>query len=72
MVNYIIEILSRQGFVNIYSFLSVVACHDNVTKGFLEGSSTNEEPVDVFLSDELVCVFISYTATIEDPGLVSC
>lgn len=52
------------------SLLEFVASSDNICEGFLEGSTTNEESIDIGHSDELSCIFISDTATVENASLL--
>lgn len=52
------------------SLLEFVASTDNICEGFLEGGASNEESIDIGHGDELSCIFISDTATVENTGLL--
>jgi len=49
----------------------VVASTDNLLEGVLEGCSSDEESIDVWLGDELISVLFGDGSTVEDTGLLA-
>ena len=54
-----------------YSHFVVVAGANNLLEGILEGSSTNEESINIWLLDQLVGVLVGHRSSVQDAGLVS-
>jgi len=52
------------------SHLVLVAGTDDLLEGILEGGTSDEETINVWLLDELISVLVSHGTTVEDTGLV--
>jgi hypothetical protein len=60
----------RSRLILSFSCAVVVASADDFGEGILEGGTSDEEAVDVWLLNKFVSILVGDTSTVEDAGLV--